>query len=137
MDYLKRWRIPCYTTAKLYQKIRDAFPEVHLEDINFVNSMILDGSVLSGASSFQTEEKDLIFLAGNLSLQGHKKIMVIVGDKTKFTDVKTVVREHNDVFKNLKNLGFDSMRCKFEDIVGFVGLITYIDPEYADQHSSK
>jgi hypothetical protein len=134
MDYLRRWNIPCYTTAKLYKQIKDSFPHAHIDDISFVNSMFIDGGTITGTSSFPIEEKDLLFLAGNLAIRGYKRILVIVKDKTFFAEPKKVMQDHNDIFKSLIDIGWHGMICTFDNPDGFIGLIKYIDPAYYNQN---
>ena len=137
MDYLRRWNIPCYTTAKLYHQIEVALTgsrDPHTDDLSFINSMVGDGATITGKSSFPTEEKDLIFLAGNLAIRGYARILVLVENETYFSDSKRVMRDHNDVFKSLATLGYSVMTCKFDCPNGFIALIKYVDPEYYSQN---
>lgn len=137
MDYLKRWDIPCYTISTLFGKIRNSFPHGHIDDIGFINSMILDGTTITGASSFASEEKDIIFLAGNLAIRGHKRILILVNDKAILVDSENRLKQHGDVFKTLTEQGFEEMVYKIETPNGFIGLIGYIDPIYYKEKLPK
>jgi hypothetical protein len=87
--------------------------------------VLQDGGNVTGDASFGTEEKDLLFLAGMLSLTATAKNIIIVAK-----DQPQEFNIHNDVVTKLAEKGVSNLDIKLVPIQLLVTWIRTFDTEF-------
>jgi hypothetical protein len=124
LDYIKYASSEAFVCANVHSSIREQTIGKE-SSYQYISSVLQDGGNVTGDASFGTEEKDLLFLAGMLSLTATAKNIIIVAK-----DQPQEFNIHNDVVTKLAEKGVSNLDIKLVPIQLLVTWIRTFDTEF-------
>lgn len=131
--YVAFYNKKLFVTHSVYQKIENQLQGESV--LNYINAVISDGGEITGAAGFPTENEDILFLIGNLTLSGYKEIKVIRKGTDIEADKKTL--EKSNVLKELQKLGLMKFGFQTTKIADLMAAIRVTDNEFNDYVSNQ
>jgi hypothetical protein len=128
-DYCQYYSGEIYVLGGTYGKLKG---QVDPNSLKYLNSLFKDGSCVTGLASFGSEDLDLMFLAGMLTIKdGDRDIIIVHESKDLFNKA-----DHSRVLTQLGTLGLNSMQLRVTGLTSIVDVTKALDKEYMSRVSS-